>query len=72
MNYLFEMPDQVIDELSNDWYREQDPTYYSQNKDVTCKRCSCRNLKWVRTNDKWTLAYSAGKLKGKLHACAFY
>lgn len=81
--FMFNMPDEVIWEYSdphgtfyddNAEYMGGSDRYESQHIEarpiyVKCKRCGWSSLEWVYTDRGWRLAYTNGKLKGKIHAC---
>jgi hypothetical protein len=67
MNFL-SVPEEVIWEMSLDDGRDPEPAYRAA-KSKTCQRCGARGLVWREVAGRWRLAYGAGKLAGRLHAC---
>jgi len=76
---MFNMPDEVIWELSNDddhqliersaeELRAPD-RWVELRQNPVCNQCGYRHVEWARTKHGWRLVYTQGALKGKVHAC---
>ncbi len=78
INSFFEIPEEVIWELSFDdghneypegSYEEPLKTPKKKAKFIACRNCGFPNLEQVNTPNGPQLVYALSSLRGKLHAC---